>query len=362
MLRRFVTGGIVGILLAGSATALEIKPQEVIDRYRRVLTLLSSGERDQAMAALYDLETRAIGDGIGTVELQRFWRLKLKVVREVLQAGELDQLIPIIVLHHDAYLMYREKGQPFLAGHARTMAAELAETLAKKDHDPQVREFSSWVLTSFAVYMQENRSVSSSAAFLQTALDFAPDNHLAMLALGAAHEKYGEYEAATGVLQREVELNADDYEARLRLAICQRRLGQREAPVRHLKKLVEAGPPEWIRTLAFEELARIYREDGTPEMAQALLERGLTELPNEQQLRIQAAAYLDLDRRPREASQLLDGLRDAGEGASSPRYKYDRWPHDGVEEVRGSMRAMMDSHLGELAAGLRSVPATGVGS
>lgn len=362
MLRRFVLCGIAGILLAGSATAIEIKPQEVIDRYRRVLTLLSTGERDQAMAALYDLETRAIGDGVGTVELQRYWRLKLKVVREVLKVGELDQLIPIIVLHHDAYLMYREKGRPFLAGHARTMAAELAETLAKKDHDPQVREFSSWVLTSFAVYMQESRSVTSSANFLKTALDFAPRNRVAMLALAAAHEKYGEYEAATDVLEQEVELSAEDYEARLRLAICQRRLGQSEAPVRHLKKLVEAGPPEWIRTLAFEELARIYREDGASEKAQELLERGLAELPNEQQLRIQAAAYLDLDRRPREASRLLDGLHDAEATASSPRYQYDRWPHEGVEEVRGSMRAMRDSHLGLLAAGLRSVPSTGVGS
>jgi tetratricopeptide (TPR) repeat protein len=359
---RIVAGVLVGGLTAGGATAIEIKPQQVIDRYHRVLSLLASGDREQAMQALWDLETRAIDGSVGSSELERYWRLKLKVIREALLAGEIDQLIPVVMLHHDAYLMYREKHQPFLAGHTRSMAAELAELLAKRSSDPQVQEFSSWVLTSFAVYMQDSLSVSSSARLLEQALKFAPQNRVALLALAAAHEKFGEYEPATRHLARAVEMNGDDHEARLRLAICQRRLKQEEAPIRHLRRLLDPGPPDWVRTLAFEELARIYRDRGERTKAEEVLQRGMSEFPAGQQLRIQAAAYLEMDRRPKEAAAILDSIAPAEGPDNSPRYVYDRWPHEGVEAQRGQMRGMVESRLGLLAAGLRSSPTTGVGS
>jgi len=361
VLSRTILAAAAAVFAAGGAAAIEIKPQQVIDRYHRVLSLLASGEREQAMQALWDLETRAIEGSIGSSELERYWRLKLKVIREALQGGEIDQLIPIVVLHHDAYLMYREKNQPFLAGHTRSMAAELAELLARKQGDPAVQEFSSWVFTSFAVYMQDNLSVSSSARFLEQALEFAPRNRVALLALAAAHEKYGEYEAAIRHLSRAVEMDADDYESRLRLAICQRRLGETETPARHLRKLLDPGPPEWVSSLAFEELARLYREQGESANAEELLGRGIARFPDNQQLRIQAAAYLERDRRPKEAEALLDSIEPAAAAGTSPRYLYDRWPHAGVEELRGQMRGMVESRLGLLADGLRISRTTGVG-
>jgi tetratricopeptide (TPR) repeat protein len=359
---RVVVGLVAGTVLASAAAALDLKPDEVQTRYRRVLTLLAQGERDQAMSALFDLETQAVPDSSGSMELEKFWRLKLSVIRELLNSGQTDQLIPIIVLHHDAFDMYRHKGKPLLASHSRTMAAELAEILADRSDDPQVDQFCSWVLTSFGIYYQETRSLASSAEFFGRALKIEPGNRAALLGLAAAHEKYGEYDQAVPYLRTAVSLDANDHEARLRLALCLRRSGTTDEAVAGLKSLLGPDTVEWVRSIAYQELARIYREDGQPDAAEATLRQAIEQLPKEQQPRLELAAYLELDRRPKEAKSVLDGLEPREDGPGSPRYIYDQWPTSGIEQARNAMREMMQSRLYLLAAALHTGTSTGVGS
>ncbi|MDX1502304.1 MAG: tetratricopeptide repeat protein [Thermoanaerobaculia bacterium] len=367
MHRRFLLGPLcLGLaltaLLAAPAAALDLKPSVVQERYRRVLATLSSGTQSEAMEQLFALETDAVPDTAGSIQLERFWRLKLRVIRDLLQNGKLDQLVPIVVLHHDAFQMYRERKKPLLAAHSRTMATELANILADRaDGNPQVRVFSGWVLTSFGSYLQESSAVSGSAALFDRALAVSPGNRSALLGLAAAHEKYGEYELAVPILERAVKADAGDFHARLRLALCLLRSGETEAAVRHLTRLQIEGTTEWIRSLAYQEHAKLLEADGEIAAAETLLREAVEALPEEQEPRIQLAALLDTRGRPKEAVAVLAGLRPAPEGRRSPRFLYDQWPREGVEEGRAKLRAMMQERLDLLAAALRSLPAEGVG-
>lgn len=352
------------LLVPAAARAIEMKPEAVQERYRQVLSLLSQGEQEEALESLYALETEALGEYPGAFEIERFWRLKLRVIRELLAGGQLEQLVPIIVFHHDAYNMYRDRGQPLLAAHSRTMSAELAEILAARSDSSAVDGFSAWVLTSLGNYLQESRSVSSSMEFFQRALAIEPENQSALLGMLSALEKNGRYEEASVYGERAIRADPQNHHARLRLANCQRRsgaYGALEKAERNLQVLVERGPRDWIRSVAFQSLAELYFESERAAEGEALLRHAVEELPDDQPIRVMLAAYLDLDRRPKEARAVLAGVRPAAPEQDSPRFIYSKWPSDGIVEARRTMHEMMQSRLTQLATGLRRSPGRGVG-
>lgn len=340
---------------AAPAAALEMKPEKIERDYRQVLGVLSAGDETEAIRLLMDLETKALGDLPGTMEMQRFWKLKLGVIRELLQAGQLDQLVPIIVLHHDVYQMYHDQGLGLLASHSRTMAAELAEILGDRSSDDAVRAFSAGVLTSIGSYLLDTRSLSEGAATYVKALAMTPGNIGARLGLAAAHEKRGEYEEAMAHLEAALSSEPEQQQARLRLAVCLQRLGRAEEAGKHFRALLEPGVEEWIRSLAFQEQAKLLFASGRGDEGEALLRHAIIELPGHQQPAVLLAAHLELSRRRHEAQEVLAAIEPSDLSASSPRYVYDTWPHVGVAEVRSAMHEMMRSRLAVLAAGLRGV-------
>ena len=346
----------VAVALATSpVAALEMRPAEVQERYREVLRQLAAGDHQEALDRLYKLETRALSEFPSYNEIERFWRLKLKVIRELLQNGGPDQLLPIVVLHHDAVAMYRDRRQALLSNHSQTMARELVEHLASERDSRLFRQFAGSVLASFGASLQQSRSVSASADAFRRAIDLAPGITFAHLGLAAAHERHGEYEEAISVLEQLLRVDPRHDQGRLRLGVCQLRLERFDEAERNLAALLEEGPEPWVRSIAFQELSRLHQIRGERERAEAVLTRGVEELPGDQQLRLMLAALLDGRRRPAAARAVLAGLEADDTETRSARYLYDEWPSQGLAEVRMNLHEVMASRLPMLAGSLGAV-------
>ena len=337
------------------AIAASLKAEEVQPGYRQVLATLAAGDEDQALEELFAFETGLLGELPRPGMVESFWRFKLRVIRDLAASQSFEVLVPIAVFHHDAYILYRDRRRPILAAHSRTMALELAETYAERVDTLEARVFAGWMLTSFGSFHQLSRSVSTSIAVYRRALELDPSNRAAIMGIAVSFERRAEYERAIEALQQALRIDRKNAEARLRLALCAlRHQGMDKVAARiQLERVIADSEAEpWVRSVAFQELARFYLEEEQTDAAERVIRRGLAELPGDQQLSIQLAALLDARRRPREALQVLGEIDTGDWNHFSPRQIYDRWPTKGLDEAREMMRQIMLDRLPLIANGL----------
>jgi len=323
----------------GHGARLNLGPNEIQSGYRDVLSILATGDREGALEALFEFEIVAVGEQQPWKRVENFWRLKLRTLREMLDAESLDLLKPVIMLHHDANRMYREKERPFLASHSRIMATELAVIYADRADTSAAREFSGWVMTSLGAMLWHPSSVVSSADLFYQAQRLDPANPAALMGLGAAYERNADYEKAMEYFSRLLVLDPGDSEASLHMAMCQIRSGEvhREQGLATLKSLQRQEGASWVRSVAYQEVARAQLADEDLETAEATLREGLEVLPEDQQLSMQLALLLDGRRRQQEALELV-GRIDPGNGQrASPRLMYDVWEPTGMQDIRARL-------------------------
>jgi len=356
------------LLTAGWSTpalaARAMKPLEIKQTYAQVLGVLASGDLDRALTELVALEQKAVGDQQVWRYVDNLWRLKLGVIRDLATDHPLELLMPIIVLHHDAYFRYKELGKRYLAQHSRTMAAELADLYADRAGTGAAGAFAGWTLTSFATYLWSPTNIRSSADLFYRTHLLDPGNSLALRGLAVAYERNGEYEKAMEYLQRALVLEPKDPELLLRLALCHLR-NEREIPQRTLallSSLTDPGDPQWVRSVAYQELARARLTLGDSAGAEALLREGLAAIPGDQQLSLQLASILDGQRRRSEAIATLDAIQINGWEKDSPRQMYDFWGPPDMDAVRAALREEMQGGLVALSASLASGPSGSAGS
>lgn len=345
---------IVGlVVLPLTATAApRVDPKQVERGYRQVLSQLSQGDREAAKVALVDFESELVGRYATTHQVDRLWRLKLGVIRELIDATSLDVVVPIVILHHDAYMAYRERQYPVLARHARDMAVDLAIYKAEKSGAPEDRVFAGWVLTSFGSYLLDLTTAGTSARIFRDALEQSPDNEAALLGLAWAHEAHGEYREAVELLDRLVHNRPDHDEAKLRRATCRRRMGELDTAERELRRLLQGDTEEWIRSVAYQELGRTLLELDRSEQALEVLRRAVEELPEQQELWVLQAAILELRGEHWEAGHIAQQVVPAGVSKESARYLYGKGPELPIDEARERLYRMQEDRLTLLAASL----------
>lgn len=336
-------------------------PEEIQAEYRRVLSMLVDGDDEQAATVLFELETAVVGDEQPWRRIDSLWRLKLRSLRDLLQAQPPDLLMPVIMLHHDIYSTYLERGRPILATHARTMAGELAEIYADRAKTLQAGVFSGWILSSFGAYLWRPGSVAASADLFFRAQLVDPGNGMALLGLAAAYERTGDYSKALEYLSREIFQSPANSEAALRMAMCYLRSAE-PSPDRAMKiltSLLSPDRPPWIRSVAYQELVRLEIEDGNDEVAAALLRQALEAMPGDQALSVQLAALLDRQRRRKQAIGVLNRIDPDTWQEASPRHRYDVWKPEGIEVIRTRLQEERRSGLASLGAALAAVPEQG---
>ncbi len=297
--------------------------------YRDALSLLAHGQGAAARAAVLDLES-AVLTGSSFEELQA---AQLQVV-DRLAIADIESLLPVLILHDELYLTYRNRKLFGLGSHSRALIEKLAEIYARRGGTEGSRVVAARALASLAGRLQEANLPSNSRRLYQRAIDFDPHNKTALLGLAISYERYGEYSQAIGFLETVVGAHPSFGEGLLRLAVNLDRLGVRQRSQELLTRVVDSEAPDWVRSIAFQESARLLMESDQLDQAASLLERGLEET-SDQYGTIYLLTHI-YDRR-REAYRALDLIKSMPTSATngiSARKIYDGWPAASLEEIR----------------------------
>jgi tetratricopeptide (TPR) repeat protein len=309
--------------------------------YRSALRSLSaSGESWAGRTALLDFESRILADLGDVSQLQNVQRS----VAEQLAKHDPETLVPLIEVHSALYRTYRERRRFALLTHARLQAEWLAELYASTVKSQGSHVVAARALASLAGYLQEAVLPSASRRLYEQALVHEPGNEAALLGLAISFERYGDYLQAVKVLRRLTDTRPSMAEGRLRLAINLGRIGEGRAAVEHLRQLVQPAVPRWVRSLAYEELARQLVAAGHDAEAIELLSTASSELGDPAGILVLLAHLLDLQDQPHQATGVLSRLVSVRTG-ESPRRRYDGWPESALAEVRSQLEETAASRI-----------------
>lgn len=322
--------------------------------YRSVLTVLSAGRRDDALEALYAFETGAMEER-GPREVERLFEAEVEVVRS-LGRRDIEALVPVLVLHHDAYPYYVRQGEPFLAGHASRMAASLADLYAREGGSEGSRILGARALASLGIYAQQSGVKLQGLGLMLHALEYDPGNEAALLGIATVHERSGNSHRAAERLKELLDGNPRHREGRLRMAVNLGRLGSPEQARRLLEELVAEPSGDWVAAVAIQELARLHRAGGRSGLAEEVLWEGLERFPDDGHLRMQLAFVLDQRRRPQRAMSVVQKLATPGAGGDelavgqpTPRRLYGMGPQEAYRAVIAGLEESASSRTPRLA-------------
>jgi len=351
----------------GVQAGKKISSEKMEEIYRKVLLAWSAGETDRAPDELIQLETAAIVDGEPKTR-RTLLEAEQKVIHQV-GAADLEVLVPIAVLHHEAYrrlLGRRTRGEAMAMVHTRTMARDLAILYYEQSGSEGAALVASRVLTSLGGLLLQSAQQLPAGEMFQQAIELDGHNTAALLGLAGIYEKNAQPESAVKFLRRALEVEPESAEARLRLALNLKRLGQGEEALKLLTELAAASDPSWVTPLAFQELARFHSDKERSSEAEKVLRKGIERFPEDPRLKIQLAAVLDRRGNPGEATAIVEKLLATKPSSeASARYLYNTVRPEAFEQARSFLAENSKSRLPVLAQAL-SAPAqastgTGVG-
>ena len=308
------------------------KVTKLTREYREILAGVEQLGTTTTMSDLLDFETKTLNEGsrkaaalLQTAEFE---------LAESLAESDPESLVPLIQLHQDLYLAYRGRRLFSLGTHSRVLMERIAELYAEKGSGQGSKIVAARALTSLAGYLQAGGLASTSQRLYRRALELDRTSKTAMLALACGYERLGAYDRAEEVLQQLTSQYPKMSEAWLRLAMSTTRLGQRVQSRKILERVVALDGPDWIASLAHEELARIHLFLDQTEEALALLEQ--IQEPSEGTLFLKAYLY-DRSGQPNRSLEMLNQIQAESGRAPSPRKKYDGWPEQALAETRKSL-------------------------
>jgi tetratricopeptide (TPR) repeat protein len=335
----------------------KIPPERIQEIYRRILKDWSAGETERAPNELIELETAVIVEGeLGT--RKTLLKAEQAVIHQV-GATDLEVLVPIAVLHHEAYRRMLERGargQAMALGHARSMARDLAVLYREQSGSEGAALVSSRLLTSLGGLLLQSAQQLPAAEMFQQAVELDGRNTAALLGLAAIYEKNAQAESAVKYLRRALENDPGNPEGRFRLAMNLKRLDKASEARQLLEELTRSPDPSWVTPLAFQELARLASEQGKADEAEKVLRQALERFPDDARLTIQLAAVLDRKGEGREATALVAKIlaSPSSREASSARYLYNTVRPEAFAEARSFLAENSKSRLPVLAQALTS--------
>ncbi|HEV2852953.1 MAG TPA: tetratricopeptide repeat protein [Thermoanaerobaculia bacterium] len=355
---------------AGSLGQEKISSERMEEIYRKILLDWAAGETDRAPDELIQLETGVIVDGEPKTRKTLF-EAEQRVIHQV-GTADLEVLVPISVLHHEAYrrlLERRTRGEAVAMVHTRRMARDLAVLYYEQSGSEGAALVTSRVLTSLGGMLLQSAQQLPAAEMFQQAVDLDGHNTAALLGLASIYEKNAQAESAVKILRRALEAEPGNAEAKLRLALNLKRLDQAGEAEKLLGELVAATDPSWVTPLGFQELARLHSDRGRTSEAEKVLRKGVERFPNDPRLKIQLAAVLDRRGAAGEATAIVEKLLASPSLSAatdaSDRFLYNTVRPEAFEPARSFLAENSKSRLPVLAQAL-SAPAeastgTGVG-
>ena len=328
------------------------------EAYLAAIEVFAEGRTEAAVGAVMELEVEGLGRGLQK-NYRRVLDSELAVIRQLSNANP-HTLVPLTLLHDALYRQYRGGRHRQLATHSLKLALALGQEHADLVPRGSGAGFFDDYLLDRAGKMLQSGSYPDAHAFLQRILDRDRDRPEILLALAVIHEALGQYREAVDLLREAYRIDRKPGEVRLRLAINMIRIGQRGNIVSLLEGCLEPEAPDWVRTVAYQELARYYRSQGQSKKAVALLERATAEPDAQQRLFLQLAALLDNAGQPEAAREVVEKLRSSpGQDVDSPRLQYSDWPLWVFEPATTEMARRGTEAMPELKAALGVLPAHG---
>jgi Flp pilus assembly protein TadD len=370
------SGVVLGVVVAavwlwgGQAWAQSgkpIPPERIQETYRKILSDWSAGESDKAPDELIELETAvAVDTDAGSR------KILLKAEQEVIHqigAADLEVLVPIAVLHHEAYRRLLERGsrgRALAMIHTRNMAKDLALLYSEQSGSEGAAVVASRILTSIGGLLLQSAQQLPAAELFQKAAELDGRNIPALLALATVYEKNTQAESAGKLLRRVLEVDPANGEARLRLAMILKRSDQDGEARQLLESLTRDKDATWVTPLGIQELARLHAEGGRTSEAEKILRAAVERFPDDLRLRIQLAAVLDRRGAAGEATAMVEkalAAKPATEGeVSASRYLYNAARPEEFAEIRTFLEENSKSRLQVLAQALGApVEASGTG-
>jgi tetratricopeptide (TPR) repeat protein len=345
-----------------------VRPERIQELYRKILTDWSTGQTDRAPDELIELETTVAVDTDARTH-KTLLKAEQEVIHQVGQA-DIEVLVPIAVLHHEAYrrlLARGARGHALALVHTRNMAKDLALLYHEQAGAEGGAQVASRLLTSLGGLLLQTAQQLPAAEMFQKAIELDARNVPALLELSTVYEKNAQAESAVKLLRQALTVEPANAEARLRLALNLKRLGQTEESQKLLAGLTADKDPSWVTPLAYQELARLDSDRGKGAEAEKVLRQAVARFPDDLRLCIQLAAVLDRRGAPGEATALVekalessdpsaDSSVKAGEVASS-RYLYNTVRADELASTRAFLDESSKSRLQTLAQALNAPPA-----
>ena len=349
----------------GLKAGVEVSSEKIQELYRRILTDWSSGQVDRAPDELIELETAVVSDNEPKTR-KRLFEAEQAVIHQV-GANDLEVLVPIAVLHHEAYRRLIEGpvlGRALVINHTRKMARDLAVLYRQQAGTEGASLVASRVLTSLGGLLLRSAQYPSAMDMLEEAIALDGRNVSAYLALSTIYEKNGQYKSTEEVLRQLLAADPAHAEGRLRRAVTLRRLEKPDEAQKILEELVAGPETSWMNALAFQELALVHGSQGKTSAAEKVLRTAIERFPQDARLYIQLAAVLDRRGAAAEAGALVEqALAFPAEGVSSARWLYNSARLDMFDEARSFLAENSRSRLPMLAQALGAAASgdTGVG-
>jgi tetratricopeptide (TPR) repeat protein len=336
------------LLLAPAAGAQRRHPALVVeDSYRGALADLAAGSLELAVSRVVGLEEESSARCVQAIELhtaehlagrqpeslvaQAFLRLAFHEAR----LERWRQAVNLYEFERVSVDGLRELGDLYLATSERSDAPSLTAGL----------------LTYLAHMVAAARSaprLDRARFLLEAAAELDPDSPAALHSLAVNLELRDRPGEALPYLDRLLALEPEEPRYRMRQAMVTLKSGRAKRGRLLLEELRTSGPI-WVRSLATQELARLPLAAGREDEAEALLRKGLLELPGEK-LSLQLAALLDP--RWRDSWEVLGARLSAPQRDSGPSA---RWIYeDGAEEEIDALRQGLESAVADRTAALES--------
>ena len=346
------TAGSLG-LRAGEA----VPPERIQELYRKILTDWSTGQTDRAPDELLELETTVAVDTDARTH-KTLLKAEQEVIHQVGQA-DIEVLVPIAVLHHEAYrrlLARGARGHALAMVHTRNMAKDLALLYHEQSGSEGAALVASRLLTSLGGLLLQSAQQLPAAEMFQKAVELDGHNVPALLELSTVYEKNAQAESAIKLLRQALTVEPANSEARLRLALNLKRMEHTEESHKLLEGLTADKDPSWVTPLAYQELARLDCDQGKTAEAEKVLRQAVERFPEDLRLRIQLAAVLDRRGAPGEATALLEkALASPKTGeVSNARYLYNAVRVDELAQTRAFLDESSKSRLQTLAQALNA--------
>lgn len=246
-------------------------------------------------------------------------------IARLLGERQREGLLPLVVLHLEAYRLHRSDRNFALATHARLTAGDMAELYVSGGEDSQAPALAATALTCLAGDLTASRLWKQSDFLLSRAIELDPSNARALLMLASNEERFGEYASAANLAEKAVEVDPRADEARLRLAVNLVRLGHLNRAERALRRLLEVRAEEWLQVLAYEELTRLLIRRSRLDEAARTMRSGVSRHPTQQGLYVVLAYVLERLGQPEEGALVLERMpENADAGELSPRFRYSQ--------------------------------------